>query len=78
MLPNEGVVQEVLQTQGYTYARVLSKKDGDVWLAGPKIADLKTGDHLGYSEGVSMPNFFSKELQRNFELVIFVGQVQKK
>ncbi len=78
MLANEGMVQEVLQTQGYTYARVISKKDGDVWLAGPKIADLKTGDHLDYSEGVSMPNFFSKELQRNFELVIFVGQVQKK
>ncbi len=77
-LPYTGVVQEVLQTQGYTYARVLSNKDGDVWLAGPKIADLKTGDNLGYSEGVSMPNFFSKELQRNFELVIFVGQVQKK
>ena len=77
-LPNEGVVQEVLQTQGYTYARVLGKNNSDVWLAGPKIADLKTGDHLGYSEGVSMPNFFSKELQRNFELVIFVGQAQKK
>ncbi len=77
-LPNEGVVQEVLQTQGYTYARVTSNKGGDVWLAGPKIADLKVGDNLGYSEGVSMPNFFSKELQRNFTVVIFVGQAQKK
>lgn len=77
-LPNEGVVKQVLQTQAYTYAEVESPKDGLVWLAGPKIADLKPGDRLGYSEGVAMPDFFSKELQRNFPMVIFVGQVQKK
>jgi len=77
-LPNEGIVKEILQTQGYTYAQVESTKDGLIWLAGPKIADIKPGDKLAYSEGVSMPDFFSKELQRNFPMVIFVGQMQKK
>jgi len=78
LLPNEGIVKEILQTQGYTYAQVESTKDGLIWLAGPKLADIKPGDRLGYSEGVSMPDFFSKELQRNFPMVIFVGQMQKK
>ncbi len=77
-LPNEGLVKEVLQAQAYTYVQVESTKDGLVWLAGPKVAGLKTGDRLGYSEGVGMPDFFSKELQRNFAMVIFVGQMQKK
>jgi hypothetical protein len=77
-LPYEGLVKEVLQTEAYTYVRVESQKDGLVWLAGPKVADLKVGDRLGYSEGVSMPDFFSKELQRSFPMVIFVGQVLKK
>jgi Kelch motif len=77
-LPYEGLVKEVLQTQSYTYVRVESAKDGLVWLAGPKITDLKAGDRLGYSEGVSMPDFFSRELQRSFPMVIFVGEVRKK
>lgn len=77
-LPNEGLVQEVLQTQGYTYARVTDSKGAENWLAGPKVADLKADDVIGYSEGVSMPNFFSKELQRNFRMVIFIGQMKKK
>jgi hypothetical protein len=77
-LPYDGVVKEVLQTQAYTYVRVQSTKEGLVWLAGPKVADLKPGDRIGYSEGVGMPDFYSKELKRNFPMVIFVGQVQKK
>jgi hypothetical protein len=75
-LPNVGGVKEVLQTQAYTYAYVESPKDGLVWLAGPKLPGLQVGDQLGYSEGVGMPDFFSKELQRNFPMVIFVGQIQ--
>jgi hypothetical protein len=47
-----------------------------VWIAGPKLSGLQKGDHLGYSEGVGMPDFFSKELKRSFQMVIFVGQMQ--
>jgi hypothetical protein len=75
-LPNMGVVKEVLQTQAYTYAYVDSPQDGLVWLAGPKLPGLQAGDQLGYSAGVDMPDFFSKELQRSFPMVIFVGQIQ--
>lgn len=77
-LPNEGVVKEVLQAQAYTYVHIESPKDGEVWLAGPKLPGLRAGDLIGYSEGVGMPDFFSRELQRNFPMVIFVGQLQKK
>ena len=77
-LPNEGLVIEVIQAEAYTYIHAQSKQDGQVWIAGPKIADLKVGDHVGYSKGVNMTGWFSKELQRGFSMVIFVGQVQKQ
>ncbi|MBI3897344.1 MAG: hypothetical protein HY308_03495 [Gammaproteobacteria bacterium] len=77
-LPNEGVARAVLQTQAYTYVRVDNRYEGLIWLAGPKIDDLKPGDRVAYSKGVNMTNYYSKELQRNFSLVIFVGQMQKK
>ena len=75
-LPNQGMVQEIIQTAGYTYLRVL-KDDGSIeWLAGPKLA-VAVASGVRYGEGVYMPNFYSKELQRNFPMVLFVGQVQK-
>ncbi len=75
-LPNSGVVQAVMQTAGYTYLQVL-KSDGTIeWVAGPKV-EIAVNSKVSYSEGVAMPNFYSKELQRNFPMVLFVGQVQK-
>lgn len=77
-LPNEGLVKEVIQAEAYTYIQVEASKDGLVWIAGPKIGDLKPGDRVRYSKGVNMSNWFSKELQRGFDMVVFVGQVQKQ
>ena len=75
-LPNSGLAQEVIQTEGYTYLQI-RKRDGSVeWVAGPKI-ELPVNSLVRYSKGVSMPDFYSKELQRNFPMVLFVGQVQK-
>ena len=78
LLPNEGLVKEVIQAEAYTYIQLESKTDGLVWIAGPKIGDLKPGDSVSYSKGVNMSNWYSKELQRGFAMVIFVGQVQKQ
>lgn len=77
-LPNSGLVKQVIQAEAYTYVQVDSPQNGLVWIAGGKIADLKAGDHVGYSKGVNMSNWYSKELQRGFAMVIFVGQLQKQ
>ena len=47
---------------------------GITWLAGPKT-EVAMGRRIRYSQGVSMTNFFSKELQRSFPEVIFVGTI---
>jgi len=72
-LPNSGVVREILHTQAYSYVLV-EGQEGNLWLAGPKT-DLAIGSRIRYSQGVSMTNFFSKELQRSFPEVLFVGTI---
>jgi hypothetical protein len=72
-LPNAGVVREVLHTQAYSYVLVESQS-GSIWLAGPKT-ELTPGSRIRYSQGVNMTNFFSKELQRSFPEVLFVGTI---
>ena len=74
-LPNEGIVKEVIQTEGYTYLLALKDNGSTEWLAGPKL-EISTNTRVSYSEGISMPNFYSRELKRNFPMVLFVGQVQ--
>lgn len=72
-LPNAGIVREVLHTQAYSYVLVESAA-GNLWLAGPKT-ELTPGSRIRYSQGVNMTNFFSKELQRSFPEVVFVGTI---
>ena len=74
-LPNSGIVKEVIHASAYTYLQVLSQKDGLVWIAGPKT-EIKPETSISYSKGVYMSNFFSKELQRSFAAVLFVGTIQ--
>lgn len=75
-LPNRGVVREVLQTSTYTYVLVSGPR-GSAWLAGPKVG-VKVNDTVSFPEGVTMPNFHSSELNRNFREVIFVGEIRKE
>jgi len=75
-LPNSGTVRTVLQTSAYTYLEVVNDKQQVVWLAGTKL-DVNPGDKVGYSTGVVMSGFYSKELGRSFKQVLFVGQVKK-
>jgi len=76
ILPNSGIVREVIQAEAYTYINVESDK-GMVWIAGPKV-EVKAGDRIGYSKGVNMTGWYSKELQRSFSMVVFVGNIQKQ
>lgn len=73
-LPNEGVIQQVLQTQMYSYLEVLTQ-GRTVWLAGPRT-DLPVNTRIRYSKGVYMTNFYSKELQRPFPAVTFVSRIE--
>jgi len=75
-LPNHGVVKTLHQASMYTYVLVESTQ-GEQWLAGPKL-ELAVGDKVGYSKGVSMGNFFSKELQQEFASILFVGKLVKE
>lgn len=72
-LPNSGIVREVMHTQAYSYIHV-DGPDGQVWLAGPRT-EVTPGARISYSQGVLMAGFFSKELQRMFPEVIFVGSI---
>ncbi len=76
-LPNHGTVRTVLQATAYTYLEVVNDKQEVIWLAGTRL-DIKPGDQVGYSTGVIMSGFYSKELNRSFREILFVGQVQKE
>lgn len=75
-LPNQGEVLEVIPTSGYSYVRVLNPVEGELWLAGNRIDELRPGVRIAYSTGVLMTNFYSKELKRAFPRVLFVGSIE--
>lgn len=72
-LPNVGVVREIIHASAYSYVRV-ETDSGERWLAGPKT-ELAVGSRVRFSDGVYMQDFFSKELQRSFPAVNFVGSL---
>jgi hypothetical protein len=74
-LPNEGVVQEVIQTDAYSYLRV-SGPQGERWIAAPRTA-YKVKDRIRYSRGMEMGNFYSRALDRTFDSILFVGDTAR-
>lgn len=74
VLPNQGVVKQLLHTEMYSYIQVLNQGQL-VWIAGPKT-ELPIGTSIGYSKGVFMSNFYSKELKRPFPEVTFVSRIE--
>lgn len=67
------VVEEVLQTSGYSY--LLNKTDnGSQWLATTKV-EAAIGDVFYYQGGMEMKDFNSTELDRTFASVIFLQKV---
>ena len=64
---------EALQTNNYTY--LLVEENGkEQWLAVPKM-EAEVGEFYYYKGGMEMRNFTSKELDRVFESVMFLGKV---
>jgi len=71
-----GKVMETMDSAGYTYLLVDTGK-AQQWVAIPETK-VAAGDEVSYHDGMVMPNFTSKSLNRTFESVIFspglVGQ----
>jgi hypothetical protein len=68
-----GTVQEVLQANAYTYLNV-KDEDGAFWVAITK-REMKVGETVSFADALEMKNFTSKDLQRTFETIYFVGLI---
>jgi hypothetical protein len=64
---------EALQTNNYTYLLV-KEKGQEMWLAVPKM-EAEIGSTYYYKGGMEMSDFQSKELDRVFESIWFLGGV---
>ncbi len=74
-LPNVGIAKEVIQTEAYTYLRVQKPDGSEEWVAGPRL-NILINSRVEYSQGVTMANFFSRELQHSFPMVLFVSELR--
>ncbi|NVO11401.1 MAG: hypothetical protein HXX16_15675 [Bacteroidales bacterium] len=70
---HELVVEEVIQTSGYTYLR-FTDNGTEQWLA-TTVMDAKVGEKYYYEKSMVMENFHSKELKRDFKTILFVERL---
>ena len=70
----KGIVQKVLQVSSYTYLNVLEEGGTKRWIAVPTI-EAELGEIYYYKGGMEMPDFESKELNRKFDSVLFLGSI---
>ena len=68
-----GTVVETMNAAGYTYVQVDTGAE-KIWAAAPEFT-VAVGDAVVIPEGMAMPNYESKTLQRTFDMIYFVDQV---
>ena len=68
-----GTVAKTIKVERYTYVQVDTGKE-KIWAATPEFHG-KIGDTVSVPEGLVMKNFHSNTLNRDFELVHFVGAI---
>jgi hypothetical protein len=68
-----GQVLETMDTAGYTYIQVDTGSE-KFWAAAPQVA-VKVGDDVVVPEGMPMPDYHSKTLDRTFDMVYFVPSI---
>ena len=73
---HEGTVVDTMNGGGYTYVQI-KEADNTFWAAGPE-AEVKRGDKVAVVEQMWMNQFTSKTLNRTFDKLLFVGQIEKK
>ena len=72
---SEVTINEVLQTGAYTYLLVQEGQQ-EYWMAVQKY-DAKVGEKIYFVEAMEMSNFESKELNRDFDKILFVDKANK-
>ena len=68
-------IDSVIQTSKYTYVKAIEKfkgKDSLIWMALPTIQPKIRGTYY-YESGLAMGTFQSKELNRTFKQILFLG-----
>ncbi len=68
-----GKVLETTNAASYTYVLV-DTGTGQRWAAAPQVA-VKVGDTVAVANAMAMPNYHSKTLDRDFEVVYFTGSL---
>jgi hypothetical protein len=68
-------VLDVVQTSAYTYLFV-SNNSADFWIA-VRLMEAREGEEYYIGGLLEMENFYSKELDRNFEKIWFVSEISK-
>jgi len=68
-----GKVLETMSTQGYTYVLV-DTGTNKAWAAATQFS-VKVGDTVSIGDSMAMPNYHSKSLNRDFDVVYFASQV---
>ncbi len=67
------VVKEVIQSSEYTYLHV-QEGNAEKWLAVPKM-QASAGETYYYKDGLPMNGFESKELNRTFDEILFLDNI---
>jgi hypothetical protein len=68
-----GKVTETMDAAGYTYVQIDTGAE-QFWAAAPQFA-VQVGDDVVVPEGMPMPDYHSKTLDRTFDMVYFVPSV---
>jgi len=69
---HEIVVKEILQANNYTYVNA-TEGGKDIWLAILKTDSIEVGKTYYFDEAMPMENFKSKDLDRTFASIYFLG-----
>ena len=73
-MSHTGTVTETIPASGYVYIHVTGP-EGDQWLAAP-ATELPKGTTIRWPDGMIMPNYHSKTLDRTFDKVFFIAGVE--
>lgn len=68
-----GVIAEIVEVDDYTYLRIESDQ-GSAWIA-TSLVWVNEGDVISFPSGVLMQNFHSATLNRTFEKIMFVENI---
>lgn len=67
-----GKVVEVLDVPSYTYVRLETTTEGELWAAIPKT-EIKVGEEIGLTGTSRMDGFESPSLKRRFDKLVFAN-----